>query len=83
MIGLLWLRCWLMGLADGPDAVTLTDEFDRVATAARKAYGLGVGVELHGHEIFHAGGCGKECRLGRGSAFSMMLLRRLPRGMSG
>ena len=45
-------------LVDGPEAVTLTDELDRVATAAA-AYGLGVGVELHGHEIFHGGGAWK------------------------
>ncbi|MGH3544954.1 MAG: hypothetical protein ACRDPW_03380 [Mycobacteriales bacterium] len=43
-------------LVDGPEAVALTDELDRVATAAVNAYGLDVGVELHGHEIFHAGG---------------------------
>lgn len=43
-------------LVDGPEAVALTDELDRVAVAAAKAYGLGAGVELHGHEIFHAGG---------------------------
>jgi hypothetical protein len=36
--------------------VALTDELDRVAAAAAKAYGLGTGVEMHGHEIFHAGG---------------------------
>lgn len=46
-------------LVDGPEAVTLTAELDRVATAAVKAYGLDVGVELHGHEIFHAGGAWK------------------------
>lgn len=43
-------------LVDGPAAVALTDELDRVAIAAAKAYGLDAGVELHGHEIFHAGG---------------------------
>ncbi len=46
-------------LVDGPEAVTLTDELNRVATAAAKAYDLDVGVELHGHEIFHAGGAWK------------------------
>ncbi len=46
-------------LVDGPEAVTLTDELDRVAAAVTKAYGLGAGVELHGHEIFHAGGAWK------------------------
>ena len=45
-------------LVDGPEAVTVTDELDRVATAAA-AYGLGAGVELHGHEIFHGGGAWK------------------------
>lgn len=43
-------------LVDGPAAVTLTAELDRVAAAAAQAYGLADGVELHGHEIFHAGG---------------------------
>jgi hypothetical protein len=43
-------------LVDGPAAVGLTNELDRVAAAAAKAYGLGAAVELHGHEIFHAGG---------------------------
>jgi Protein of unknown function (DUF3800) len=43
-------------LVDGPAAVGLTNELDRVAAAATKAYGLGAAVELHGHEIFHAGG---------------------------
>lgn len=43
-------------LVDGPAAVTLTDELDRVAAAAAKAYGLDARVELHGHEIFHASG---------------------------
>ena len=28
-------------LVDGPEAVTLTDQLDRVATAAAKAYDLG------------------------------------------
>jgi hypothetical protein len=41
-------------LVDGPAAVALTDELDRVAAAATRAYGLVDGVELHGHEIFHA-----------------------------
>jgi len=41
-------------LVDGPAAAALTQELDRVATAAAKAYGLDVSVELHGHEIFHA-----------------------------
>ena len=43
-------------LVDGPEAVALTKELDRVSAAASKAYGLNAGVELHGHEIFHAGG---------------------------
>ena len=43
-------------LVDGPAAVALTDELDRVAANAAKAYGLDARVELHGHEIFHAGG---------------------------
>ena len=46
-------------LVDGPEAVTLTDDLDRVATSAVKAYSLGVAVELHGHEIFHAAGVWK------------------------
>ena len=46
-------------LVDGPEAVTLTDQLGRVAMAAAKAYGLGAGVELHGHEIFHGGGAWK------------------------
>ena len=43
-------------LVDGPAAAALTDELSRVAGAAAKAYGLSPDVELHGHEIFHAGG---------------------------
>jgi hypothetical protein len=43
-------------LVDGPAAVALTDELERVANAAAAAYGLLVDVELHGHEIFHAKG---------------------------
>jgi len=43
-------------LVDGPAAVALTEALDRVATAAAAAYGLDAGVELHGHEIFHAKG---------------------------
>lgn len=43
-------------LVDGPAAVALADELDRVAAAASKAYGLPTGVELHGYEIFHAQG---------------------------
>lgn len=43
-------------LVDGPAAVALTDELDRVATAAAKAYGVVPGVELRGHEIFHGRG---------------------------
>ena len=46
-------------LVDGPAAVALSDELDRVAVAASKAYGLSHGVELHGHEIFHASGAWK------------------------
>jgi hypothetical protein len=41
-------------LVDGPAAVALTQELDRVAAAAAIAYGLGPDVELHGHEIFQA-----------------------------
>lgn len=43
-------------LMDGPAAVSLTAELDRVASTAAAAYGLVDGVELHGHEVFHAGG---------------------------
>jgi hypothetical protein len=43
-------------LLDGPAAVALTAELDRVASAAAAAYGLVDDVELHGHEVFHAGG---------------------------
>lgn len=43
-------------LLDGPAAVALAAELDRVVTAAAKAYGLSSDAELHGHEIFHAGG---------------------------
>ncbi|MEU1808719.1 DUF3800 domain-containing protein [Micromonospora sp. WMMD1076] len=43
-------------LIGGPAAISLTDELERVAGAAAKAYGLEPGVELHGHEIFHAAG---------------------------
>jgi hypothetical protein len=43
-------------LVDGPAAVALTHELDRVASAAARAYGLNADVELHGHEIFHAKG---------------------------
>lgn len=42
-------------LIDGPAAVALTDALDEVATHAAISYGLKGGVELHGHEIFHAG----------------------------
>ena len=41
-------------LVDGPAAVALPRELDRVAAEAARAYGLGADVELHGHEIFHA-----------------------------
>jgi hypothetical protein len=37
-------------LIDGPTAVVLTNELDRVAAATAKAYGLGSEVVLHGHE---------------------------------
>jgi hypothetical protein len=47
-------------LVDGPDAVALTSELDEVAASAAKAYRLDCGVELHGHEIFHAGGAWKD-----------------------
>lgn len=43
-------------LVDGPEAVALSKELDRVSADASRAYGLKAGVELHGHEIFHAGG---------------------------
>ena len=46
-------------LLDGPAAVALTRELDRVAAASAKAYGLDADVELHGHEIFHATGAWK------------------------
>jgi hypothetical protein len=39
-------------LVDGPAAAALTDELDRVATTAAKAYGLGDELEIHGYEIF-------------------------------
>lgn len=42
-------------LVDGPAAVALTANLDRVAAAATKAYDLR-DDELHGHEIFHARG---------------------------
>jgi len=35
-------------LVDGPAAVALTEELDRVAVAAASASGLSAGVELHG-----------------------------------
>ena len=41
-------------MVDGPAAVALTDELERVAAAAAKAYGLEPGIELHGYEVFHA-----------------------------
>jgi Protein of unknown function (DUF3800) len=41
-------------LVDGPAAVALTDQLNAVAAAAATSYGLTAGVELHGHEIFHA-----------------------------
>jgi hypothetical protein len=47
-------------LVDGPEAVALTDELDQVAASAAEAYGLDPSVELHGHEIFHAGGAWKD-----------------------
>jgi hypothetical protein len=43
-------------LVDGPAAVTLTAELDRVVAAAVAAYRLDRRIELHGHEIFHATG---------------------------
>jgi hypothetical protein len=46
-------------LVDGPAAVALTAELDRVASAAASAYGIDAAVELHGHEIFHATGMWK------------------------
>jgi secreted protein with Ig-like and vWFA domain len=55
-------------LLDGPAAVALTSALDQVAATA--ADGLRAEVELHGNEIFHAGGSWRVCRLGRGSAFS-------------
>lgn len=42
-------------LIGGPAAVALTDALDEMAAPAAKSYGLKNGVELHGHEIFHAG----------------------------
>jgi hypothetical protein len=46
-------------LVDGPAAVALTTELDRVASTAAEAYGMNENVELHGHEIFHATGMWK------------------------
>ncbi|HWB34916.1 MAG TPA: DUF3800 domain-containing protein, partial [Rugosimonospora sp.] len=46
-------------LLDGPAAVALSDELERVATTAAKAYDLTPAVELHGHEIFHGVGAWK------------------------
>jgi hypothetical protein len=43
-------------LVDGPAAVALSEELDRIAARAARAYSLAADVELHGHEIFHAGG---------------------------
>jgi hypothetical protein len=43
-------------LVDGPAAITLTDELDRIASTAARSYGLGADIELHGHEIFHGRG---------------------------
>jgi hypothetical protein len=43
-------------LVDGPAAVTLSEELDRIAAGAARAYNLAADVELHGHEMFHAGG---------------------------
>jgi hypothetical protein len=40
-------------LVGGPAAVALSEELDRVALAAARAYGLGADVELHGYEIYH------------------------------
>jgi len=44
------------GPQEGPAAVALSEELDRVAAKAASAYGLSGDVELHGHEIFHAKG---------------------------
>jgi len=43
-------------LVDGPAAVALTQELNRVARRAAIAYGLDVDPELHGYEIFHGSG---------------------------
>jgi hypothetical protein len=43
-------------LVDGPAAVALADDLERVCNAAAAAYGLESSAELHGHEIFHAAG---------------------------
>jgi hypothetical protein len=43
-------------LVDGPAAIALTTELDRIASMAAGAYGLGADIELHGHEIFHGRG---------------------------
>jgi hypothetical protein len=40
-------------LVDGPAAVALSSELDRVAAAATEAYGLRPDVEVHGFEVFH------------------------------
>jgi hypothetical protein len=46
-------------LVDGPSAVALTDELDRVAITAAKAYGLDAVPEIHGYEIFQGDGVWK------------------------
>lgn len=43
-------------LVDGPAAAALTEELDRVATAAARAYGLSADLEVHGYEIFQGDG---------------------------
>ncbi len=40
-------------LLDGPAAVALSGELDRVARSAAASYGLAADVELHGYEMFH------------------------------
>lgn len=43
-------------LVDGPAAVALTRQLDRVVNEATSAYELPDDVELHGYEVFHGKG---------------------------
>ena len=73
-------------LVDGPEAVTLTDELDRVATAAAKARRRPTAWvpewSCTGTRSSMAAGRGRECRFVPESASSTMSSRRSPRGMS-